>query len=68
MSKKPKRRVVRQGDFRVVARGIHRVKPDYSRLIQATTEHYTSTLNKGPAKSLQRPSSTEDPEVDHDEQ
>lgn len=67
MSKKPKRQVVRQGDFRVVARGIHRVKPDYSRLIQATTEHYTSTLNQDPATTQPRPSSTEDQEGDHDQ-
>lgn len=67
MSKKRKRPIVRQSDFRVVARGIHRVKPDYSRLTQATTEHYTATLSQDPRKKAPGPSSAKDQEGDHGE-
>lgn len=45
MSKRPKRKNVRQGDFRVVVRGAHRHKKDYSRLMQATLDHF-QTLRK----------------------
>ena len=40
MSKKQKRKNVRQSEFRVVARGVHRPKPDISRLMQASLDFY----------------------------
>ncbi len=40
MSKRPKRKNARQSDFKVVVRGVNRVDVEYSRLMQATLEHF----------------------------
>lgn len=58
MTKNPKRKVIRQSEFRIAARGIRRIRPDFSRLMQATLEHHTAT--SGPAQTNQRRSSTEE--------
>ena len=66
MSSKSKRKVVRQSEFKIVARGIHRVKPDYSRLMRATIDHYTSTLEAD--SSQPRPSDDPKERGGHDGQ
>lgn len=43
MTKSPQRRNLRQSDFRVVARGVHRPQPDISRLMRASLEYYLTT-------------------------
>lgn len=43
MGSKPKRKNMRQGDFRIVARGVPRPKPDISRLMRASLDHYLAT-------------------------
>lgn len=40
VAKKPKRKILRKGDFDVVARGVHREDPDIKRLAQATWDAF----------------------------
>ncbi|MGY0386400.1 hypothetical protein ACWZJV_05455 [Nocardioides sp. WG-D5] len=35
----------RQGDFRIVARGIRRVNPDISRIVSTAVDHYLEGKN-----------------------
>lgn len=53
---------VRNGGIRIVARGVRRSDPDFSRILQATLDHYTKT---GTANSTtaQRSSTNDQPEV-----
>ena len=57
MSKKPKRKNVRQSEFRVVARGVHRPKPDISRLMQASLDFYLASKEQEAQSDVPRPSS-----------
>lgn len=50
MSKKSGRNNSRQRNSRVVARGVRRAEPDYSRLVQATLDHYLATMRAGQAE------------------
>ena len=54
MAKNPQRRNLRQSDFRVVARGVHRPKPDISRLMRASLEYYLSVLEAEAAKKAEQ--------------
>lgn len=51
MAKSPRRRNLRQSDFRVVARGIHRAQPDISRLMRASLEYYLALQEAEQAKT-----------------
>lgn len=55
MSKKSGRKNSRQHNFRVVARGVRRAEPDYSRLVQAALDHYLAVTR---AEQAERPSSS----------
>ncbi|WP_255784543.1 hypothetical protein [Mycobacteroides abscessus] len=48
MSKQSRRKNIRQNDFTIVARGIRRAEPDYSRLMQATLDHYLAVRRREP--------------------
>ncbi|CPR39615.1 Uncharacterised protein [Mycobacteroides abscessus] len=43
MSKNSRRKNTRQHDFTVIARGVHRNTPDFSRLMRATLDHYIAS-------------------------
>ncbi|QWF22231.1 hypothetical protein KM427_00310 [Nocardioides sp. LMS-CY] len=51
MAKNPQRRNLRQSDFRVVARGVHRPQPDISRLMRASLEYYLALQEAEQAKT-----------------
>lgn len=53
MAKSPQRRNLRQSDFRVVARGVHRPKPDISRLMRASLEYYLTLQETEAAKKAE---------------
>jgi len=40
MNKKAGRKNIRQRNFIIVARGVRRIEPDFSRLMQATLDQY----------------------------
>lgn len=55
MSKKSERKNSRQHNFRVIARGVRRAEPDYSRLVRAALDHYLATTR---AEQAELPSSS----------
>ena len=57
MTRKPKRKNVRQDDFRIVARGMHRPKPDISRLMQASLDFYLASKEQEAQSDVPRPTS-----------
>ncbi len=52
MSNKSGRKNSRQHNFRVVARGVRRAEPDYSRLVQAALDHYLAVTRAEQAERM----------------
>lgn len=46
MSNRPKRKNVRQSDFRIVARGVRRPHTDFPRITQAAIQHHLAAQEK----------------------